>query len=215
MSVVRIEALAALAALIEAQVPELRDCVCVGTPPPSHQECMPSLAIQPTRWQYEPEQALESATLPGNVVVYNMGEHACSMVLSIVASTPAQRAELEGKVLDLFVGSTHPRSGMHMPGVLVFAINACPQLGRFVASFELETDEWVDSLALDRIYESRIVATAHIPALCIERPVYSISTLVLGVTPDMTTTFTPATAIPPAVELVSINEDGSITRFEP
>lgn len=213
--IVRIEALAALAALIQLRIPELQDRVCIGQPPPGHMEHVPNLAIEPTRWTYEPQQADEGITLPGNVVVCNVGDHYCSCVISIVANTPRDRARIEQRVLDLFTGSKHPRTGMPMPGVLVFAITACPTLGRWVCSFDLESDEWNNSLALDRLYESRIVVAAKIPALCIERPVYTINELILGVTHDMATAFTPATAIPPAVELVLINEDGSISPYEP
>lgn len=210
--VVRIEALRALQALIELRIPELAGHVCVGVAPSSEHEHVPNLSIQPTKWTYEPDQAGEHTTLPGNVVVWDVGDHNCAMVLSIVAASPAKRWELEAKVLDLFLSSVHPLTGHHRPGVIVLPVTACPQLGQWCAAFDLESDEWTDGAAMDRRYESRIVCAASIPALTIEAPVYTINELILGITHDMDTTFTLATAIPPAVELVTINEDGTITR---
>lgn len=212
--VVRIEALRALAALIEANIPELLERVCTGVAPSSEHEAVPNLSIQPTKWSYQPEQAGEHVSLPGNVLVWNVGEHECAMVLSLVTATPAQRWELEAKILDLFLSSVHPLTGYHRAGVVVLPVAACPQLGEWFCSFELDSDEWNDTLALDRRYESRMVITAHIPALTIERPVYTLNELILGVTEDMDTTLTVATAIPPTVELITINEDGTISRHE-
>lgn len=214
MSVVRIEALRALAALIELRIPELAGHVCPGTPPSSENEHIPNLSIQPGKWRFEPGQRDEHAVLPGNVVVYDVGDHEAPCVLSILAATPAQRWILEDKVLELFRSSKHD-SGFDLAGVLVFQVAACPELARWVCSFELDSDEWIDTLALERRYESRIVVTATIPALTIDRPVYTIQQLILGVTEDRTSTFTPATAIPPAVELVTINDDGTISPYTP
>lgn len=212
MSVVRIEALRALAALLQTAIPELSGHVCTGTPPSSEFEHVPNLAIMPSKWTYDPEQEDERATLPGNRVVYRVGEHNCACVLSLVTGTVGERWTLEAKILDLFLRAKHPLTGHRQPGVIVLSINSLPELARWVASFELESDEWNDQLALDRRYESRIVINAHIPALVVDSPVYTIEQLILGVTEDMSTTFTPATAIPPAVELVVINQDGSISK---
>lgn len=203
MSIVRIAALEALAALITSRIPGLTDRICVGTPPPGHMEHVPNLSIEPSKWTYEPQQSDDGYELPNNRVVFNVGDHYCAAVISIVANSPTERARIEQLVLQLFTGSKHPRTGMPMPGVLAFAITSCPLLGRFMVSFDLESDEWVNTAALDRLYESRIVITAKIPALCVDAPVYSINELLLGVQQ--------LAAIPPAVELVSINEDGSIS----
>lgn len=212
--VVRIEALAALAALIQARIPELVDRVCVGTPPPGHDERVPNVAIEPTKWLYMPQQADAGIAMPGNRVVFSVGDHECACVLSILANSPIARARLEQQVLDLF-NSKHPLTGMIMPGVLVFTITTCPALSSFVVSFDLESDEWINARVLDRLYESRITITAKIPALVVDAPIYTINELILGVTEDLESTFTPATAIPPAVELVTITESGSIERYEP
>lgn len=212
MGVVRIEAFRAFGALVERMVPELAGHVCTPDTPPNEFEELPNLSITPTKWAYEPMQRDEHATLPGNVVVYNVGEHNCACVISVMASTRTQRAALEQKIVGLFYGNDSPVDGLPLDGVIVLPITACPELSRFVVSFDLESDEWIDSLAQDRRFESRITCTAGIPALTIKTPVYTINQLLLGVTEDMETTFTPATAIPPAVEVVVINEDGSISK---
>lgn len=211
MSVVRIEALRAFAKLLELSIPELVGHVCVDEDAGAFEE-VPNVSIIPSKWTFAPEQAEEHVTLPGNVVVWDVGEHTCACVLSVIASSKAQRWTLEQKILDLFLSQRHPVSDMPLTGVIMLAISACPQLGQWSAAFELDSDEWNDTLAQDRRYESRIVMTATIPALTIQTPVYTLEQLLLGVTHDMTTTFTPATAIPPAVELVVINEDGSISK---
>jgi len=213
--VVRIAALEAFAALIELAIPELAGHVCAGTAPSGELEELPNLSIMPQRWKYIPEQASEVATLPGNRVVYDVGDHDAACVVSIMATSPTQRARLEAKVLDLFLRTKHPLTDMHMPGVVVLLVSACPDLSAWSCAFDLESDEWIDTLALDRRYESRIMITASIPALTVDAPVYSIDQLILGVTHDLTSTFTPATAIPPAVELVTINADGTISPFTP
>lgn len=212
MSVVRIEALRALGQLIEARIPELVDRVCPADTPPNEFEELPNVSIIPGKWAFDQYQREEHAVLPGNTVVYNVGEHNCPCVISVMATSRTQRAAIEQKIVALFYGNDHPLDGMPLDGVIMIPITSCPELSRFMASFDLESDEWSDTYALDRRFESRIVIAAGIPALTIKTPVYTIDQLLLGVTEDMTTAFTPATAIPPAVELVVINEDGSISQ---
>lgn len=206
--VVRIDALCALGALIEAQIPELAGRVCVGTQPSSHMEELPNLSIEPAKWRWLPDVALESVVLPGNRLVYDVGNHEASCVLSIVAATPGERWTLEAKVLDLFLSQVHPLTGMRLPGVIVLAVSSCPELARWSCSFDLDDDEWVDTLALDRRYESRIAVTATIPALTVSAPVYTIEQLLLGVQQ-----LPPAPSAPvPPTELITINVDGTFTH---
>ncbi len=211
-AVVRIEALRALAAVIAAWVPDLAGRICEGTPPSSEFEGMPNLSIQPARWDYEPDQAAESRTLPGNVVVWNVGRHSTPMVLSIVASTPEQRAQLEAAVIDLFLSQRHPLTGMPRPGILVVPVVACEALAEWLAVFEYESDGWEDANAFDRQYETRIIVTALIPALTIERPVYTISELRLALARDLAPQPTRGAVAIPTTELVTINTDGTISN---
>lgn len=210
MAIVRIEALRALELLIAGAIPTLAGHICVGIAPSSETETYPNLSMQPTRWSYEPEQELEHAVLPGNVRVISVGQHVSPMVISIVTASLEERWDLEAKVLDLFASAT--RDGYHRPGVLVVPVTACPDLSRWMASFELESDEWNDANAFDRRYESKIIVTAIIPALVIERNVYTILELQLGLTQDMATAFNAATfKTDPSIEVVTINADGTLT----
>lgn len=204
--VVRIEALEAFTALIEREIPELAGHTCAGQAPSSELERLPNLSIEPSRWMFDADQQAEHAVLPGNVVVYDNGNHEANCAISIMATSPRQRAKLEAKVISLFLGGEHPLTGMPMPGVLVFQISDCPEVSRWSCSFDLDDDQWVETFALDRRYESRIAVTARIPALSVRRPVYSISQLILGVAADPVTP--PAQ---PTVDVVTINFDGSIS----
>lgn len=218
MGIVRIEALAALGALFELEIPELAGRVCIGVQPSSHVEELPNLSIEPTQWTYDPSLAEEVVALPGNRLVYNVGYHEAGCVISIMTATPGQRAAIEQKVISLFLASAHPVSGFLLPGVLVMTVTSCPELSSWTCSFDLDTDEWVDTLALDRRYESRIQVTATIPALIVDRGVYTIDQLILAVQALPDASLPASRASRPAVapsELVTINIDGTIERFSP
>lgn len=204
--VVRIEALRALAALIGAAVPELDGRVCTGVAPSSEYEQLPNVSINLSRWTFDPDGTHEHATLPGNVLVWNVGQHACAMTISVLASSPAQRWTIEAKIIDLFLAAESD-DGFLRSGVIVIPITSLPELSTWVASFELESDEWSDTFAEDRRYESRIVCNGIIPALTIARPVYTIQSLLLGVEVAAS-----STAQASGVELFTINEDGSISN---
>lgn len=209
MSVVRIEALEALARLIAEAISELEGHICVGQAPSGEMEAIPNISINPGRWDFLPYQEAQHATLPGNVVVFDNGDHTCPVTISILAGSPRQRAVLEAQVLDLFQKQKHPLSGFRMPGTIMISVAEIPELSEWVVTFDLDSDEWIDVLALDRRYESRIMATCTIPALTIDEPVYTINQLIMGVQ---------ALARPangPVIDLVTINEDGSIAPFAP
>lgn len=206
MSVVRIEALRALAALLEAAIPELEGRVCVGVAPSGEMEEIPNVSLNPSRWEFEPYQEAvyePAATLPGNRCVFDIGNHTCSVAISIVTASAAQRWELEDQILELFRKQKHPLSGFRMPGTIMISVSEIPDLGAWTVTYDLDTDEWIDTLALDRRYESKIMATCLIPALTIDEPVYTLQQLQLGVgalsNPGL------------AIDLVTINADGTVT----
>jgi hypothetical protein len=209
--IVRIEALRAFTALIELMIPELAGKTCAGQAPSGEDEEIPNLSIEPGRWRFVPEQSSIHATLPGNVAVYEVGNHEVPCVVSIVAGSVGERALLEAKVLDLFYSGRHPLTGLAMPGVIVLQVSSCPDLSHWSCSFDLDSDEWNEQHALDRRYESRIIVDVTIPALTVRRPVYTIEQLVLGVQQ-----LPPATAVAvPPVELVTIDINGHIEPFTP
>lgn len=215
-AVVRIAALEAFTALIEQQIPALAGRTCAGQAPSSELEEIPNLSIEPSRWTYEMDSvgdAEQVALLPGNIAVWDVGYHEAMCVVSIMAATPRQRALLEQQVIDLFLAAKHPLTGMHQPGLLSFQVSACPEVGQFATTFHLEDDEWIESLALDRRYESRIGVLCWIPALCLDQPVYQIQSLQLavGASPTTDTTADPALPIVTPLDLVTINADGTLS----
>jgi hypothetical protein len=202
--IVRVDALEAFTAFIEANIPALVGRTCAGQAPSGELEKVPNLSIEPSKWLYNADTVEAVRALPGNVLVYQVGWHEAACVISIIASSPRQRAVLEAQVLDLFLSSKHPISGMHQPGILVFTVTACPEVGDWTTYFDLDEDQWVETLALDRRYESRIQVDVAVPALTIDAPVYTIETLILGVAGDSTSSAGP-------VQLVSINADGTLS----
>ena len=102
------------------------------------------------------------------------------------------------------------------PGVLMISVtDPDVSLLQWQAAFEYTDSSWDDSRSFEREFQAVITCNAVIPALVTEANVYEVSTLISGLTNDMTTVFTPSTAVPPAVELVQINQDGSITPWSP
>jgi hypothetical protein len=208
--IVRIEAFRALERLLACEIPELDGHICTGQSPAGEIQEYPSLTIDPGRLTYEPHQALEVAKLPGARAIYNVGSHDGPVSLRLVATSVGERWTLEQKVLDVFL-SQLDEEGFGRPGVLVVPVSGCSNLSRQVATFELDEDEWNDARAFDRRYESVITLRASLPALATRCGVYTIHDLRLGLTADMATAFTPSTMVPPAVEVVRVEEDGTMT----
>lgn len=212
MSVVRIEALKALGAVIEAAVPALVGRVKIGQQPAGVEQIYPTLTLELGTLKYQPFDEYEHATIgdpsDGNVV-FNVGEWGGPLLMRLVATTVGERYELEDKITNVFLAQELRR------GVRVVQVTANPELSNWLAAFELESTQWVDSEAFDRKLGSLLVMNAQLPALVTRAGVYEIDELVLGITSDFTTAFTTATMVPPGVELVQINEDGTIEPWSP
>lgn len=210
MGVVRIEALRAFAAMIETAIPDLAGKVKAGQVPSGVDQTYPSLTIVPGPLSYEPAQDLEHATIgdpaAGNVV-FNVGAHSGPFQLRLVATTIGERWTLEQKIVNLFMAQEL------RPGVIVVPVTSCPELGNWLAAFEYTSDQWIDTEAFDRKLESLITVNGIIPALIARTGVYEIDDLVIGLTDDFDTTFTTDTMVPPGVELVLINQDGTLSAY--
>lgn len=205
MAVVRIEAITQLAKAIGLVLPELAGRICLGQADPRKPLAFPSLAIDPVRWVYHPDQALEVFEST-HAVVINVGRHQGDVQLIVGAATLAERWTMEQTLIDLFLSTP-----LH-PGILITPVTACEHLGPFKAVWELESDEWRDERAFSQAFYSQLMLTATLPALVTRHETYTIDQLQLGlhVTP------TPNDGDPPAitdttVELVTVNEDGTIT----
>jgi hypothetical protein len=207
MAVVRLEALRGLKAALAAAVPEVPvGDIIVGQAAPGRKICFPSLAIDPVRFRYEPDQALEVNEPSPDRLVVSVGRFVATVQLRLVASNLSARYEIEQKLLDLFLG-TEMR-----PGILLTTITTCPALGDFLAAWELDNDEWHNEKSFDTNFGAELVVTGLIPALVTRRGTYAIDYLRLGLTNDFDTAFTAATIGDAPTEVVQVNEDGSFTR---
>jgi hypothetical protein len=210
MSVVRLEALKALTTVIEDAVPELVGKVKVAQAPPGEVQTYPTLSLIPGTWKYDPAQELEHATIgdpDAGVVVFNVGSFSTPLQLRLMSATLGERWAIEQKLVDLFMNQEQ------RPGILVVPVTTCPDLSDWIAAFEYDSDQWLDAAAFDRKYESLVIVNAIVPALVVRTGVYEISDLVLGLTEEMTKVFTTDTMVPPDVELVLINEDGTLSPY--
>jgi hypothetical protein len=210
MGIVRIEALRRLGAVLEAAVPAIAGKVRIAQQPSGVDQTYPTVTIIPGPLKYEPHQEALHATIgpPSNGnVVFNVGAHHGPIEIRVVATTVGERWTLEQAISNVFL------SQELRPGVLVVEVTATTELSNWIAAFEYDSDQWIDSDAFDRKLESLIIINGIIPALVARSAVYQINNLALGLTADFATAFTTDTMVPPRVEVVQINEDGTISPY--
>lgn len=207
MAVVKLEAFKRLQAVIAAAVPTLKDIILVRRKA-GVQECIPNLVITPIRLRYMPDQEEELPNTNPSSVVIDVGNFEGLVQLRLSTSNLADRWDFEQKITDLFLATEGH------PGVLITPVTACAQFGKFVASWELDDEEWSDAKASDGRFESIIVLNACIPALA-TRTAHTIQELRLGITGDMEGAFSPDTFAAPEVEIVEVNSDGTISAVTP
>ena len=207
MGVVKTQSLSGFAAALATAVPALAGKITIQQEVPATLETYPNLAIiLPSRLPFEPLQQELVADLGGNVVLYNVGAFEGPLQLRLVATSRKERATLEDAIQNWMLS----REGS--PGVqVVRVIDVDNPAMTWVAAFEMDDEMWDDSAAMTREYESIATLNVVLPALVTRSPVYDLNTLILGLTSDFSTVFTPSTFGPPGVELVSINQDGTIT----
>lgn len=203
MAIVKLDAITALVAAISAAVPALNGKITVHQAVPSKVESFPNLAIVLAgRFPFEPHQRALEVDLGGNVVVWNVGAHSGPVQWRVSATTSKERIALEAALIDFAM------SRIGSPGIVVVPVVASAQL-TWVAAFEYEDSTWMDQRAQEREYEAVLTFTGVFPALVTESPVYDTTTLLLGLTQDFATAFTPSTF--PSVGLVRIHDDGTVT----
>lgn len=212
--VVRLAALEALAEIIVADVPEFTDRVCVGVPPNSHDQEYPSLSIRAGgRWTFEPGTVEELEVGLARTSVRRVGHHQGMVQLRVLAATAGERDELAQRVVDVFLGFEDEDGWPHV-GTILARVTRCG-LVTWTAAFDLDRDEWVDVGAFTNQYEGLIEVEARIPALVTKAGVPKIETLILGITEDLSATPSVDMLSAPTVEVVQINEDGSIEPYAP
>lgn len=207
MPVVRIEGLRALGRAITAKVPQLEGQVRVGFAPPGKVQTWPSLTILPAgKWRHIMYGAAHPIRdLPGGRALFDCGYHEVVVQLIVAATSYEERAELAERVSQVFRLDNELR-----PDVLVCPITACTDVGDTAATFMLEDEEWDDSQAFSRNFESMLACTANFPALAVDE-VPTIEQLILGLADIPDVLDAPTTMADPSVALVLINEDGSIS----
>ena len=211
-AVVRLEALTTLRATIEAAVPELRDHVEIVQVPPDQPLTFPSLAIVGTKYRYVPfqEDAARDADDeeirpdPTSLVV-NLGCWETTVQLRLATTTIAERFALQETLTEMFM----QREGA--PGILCTTVTACPALGNILASWVINDGDWEDDKAFSSQHWATLDIDGTIPVLVTRRGVYTLDDLRLGITRDFAIPRTSAGF--DALPVVTINEDGSITRI--
>ena len=205
MAVLKIEGLRALEALIVCEVPELEGQTCVDQAGAGHDLGFPSLSLTIERSRYLPDQEDEHYEPSPNTLVLNVGRHVQDIKLRLGARTTFKRAELEQKIMDLFLETEGH------PGVLFTQLTACEELGPFVGAWELEEEDWQSEKAFDRQLYSELKVTGILPALVTRREVYTIEHLRLGMEVGPTVDLTDPAPDFLATAVVEINEDGTFT----
>jgi len=208
MAILRLEALNELAQCIAERIPALKGRICAGPAESPHRLQFPSLVIDPVRFRYFPDQAAEPTELsepaptgiPPKTVLLNVGRHEGTVQLRLGAGTKRLRAELEQKILNLFL----EREGA--PGVLVMTV---PQCHNALIAWELDTDEWENEKAFDKKWYSVLTVAAQIPALVTRGSVHTIEEIRLTLTEDLQA---PISDVPAsAQETVTISTDGTVS----
>jgi hypothetical protein len=203
MAVVKLEALKALRCAILAGVPDLsEEAINPWAVAPNVKKQMPGLAFVPARFAYYPDQAEAVYDPAPDCVVMNVGRHEATVQLRLVHASAVGRAEIQDKIIDLFLGTP-----LH-PGVLLTPVVSAPQFGNFLAAWELGDETWQDEDAQGQEYWSYLTILGQIPAL-VTRGAHRIRDLRLGLTEDFDTTFTPSNFA--TAEVVRINADGTMT----
>lgn len=205
MAVVRLEALKSLACAITDQVPELAHVVVPEPAPDGYVIQRPSLAIDAVSYAFNPDQEGRVAELGPGCVVVQCGRHEVLLHLRVMHDSLQHRMELEEAVLDVFFSTPH------RPGILVTQIFTVEKFGQFGCAWELDADEWQPEKLFDREHWSYLTVMGQIPALA-TRPGHRLRDLRLGVAHDFDAVLGPTDfgGTNPAVEVVEINQDGTI-----
>ncbi len=217
MASVRLKAFTALSRAIQEGVPELKGNVFIqpidgsqSMPFSEPLSCPHSLVITRNVFTYFPEQMQIVALPEPTIVVVKVGYHEGEVELRLASPDAEERADLEQRLLELFLGSVHPVTGVGRPGVLVTEVTDFPRLGDFVAAWELDDGDWREEAVFDRSRQSILSVNALIPALATREGVPTIESLRLALTEDFDKTFDETVTTGPGVEVVEIQADGSL-----
>ena len=203
--VVRLEALRALAAEIDASVPDLKSKTEIHQVPPDYKAGWPRVAvIAGGAMRYEPRQEYVKTRVSDSAIVVNVGSWITTAQIRLGCATPAERFALEEKLTEMFWRVEN------QPGLLLTTVTACPHLGDILASWDIGDTDWADEFAFSSQYWTVLSLDAVIPALVTREGVYSLNELRLGVTDDFSLPETSA-AFDTLTQKVTVNQDGTVT----
>lgn len=168
MTILRQDALDLLAADIQANIPELDGRVCAGPATPNHQQNYPSLVIDPIRWTFVPDQQEVFLDVNPNDAVLKMGRFDSAVRLTLSHSNPFKRAELEQKLVDMFLGSEYG------PGTLKYESSECYDAS---VVYTLGDTEWDNEKGWDKKWASVSMVDLTIPALVYKTQIYTINAI--------------------------------------
>jgi len=204
-AIVKLEALKALGAFIESQIPELKGKTEIHQVPPDYKMGFPRLAIVAGgRYRYEPRQEGYVTRTSATAIVVNVGSWETVVQLRLACATPAQRYDLEDRLSALFWRVEN------RPAVLLTTVTACQQLGDILAAWDIGDTDWNDEMAFSSQFWSVLTLEATIPALVTREGIYSLDELRLGITDEFDTPETSA-AFDALATKVLLNEDGTVT----
>lgn len=227
---IKINALQRLAEVIAREVKTLRGQICVGPATRDHKLKFPSLAIVPTRFSFQPDQADENDHVRNEVrsfgpqtAVFEVGTWEGVIELRLGEKTPFKRYELEHCLEQVFLGNAdgtapdawdYAGTDYMRPGVILIDVPECDNAR---CAFEMEDDTWENERVFANEWYSVMRITARIPALVRAKCVPDISQMVLSLTQDLETIIdTPddADALDD-IETVDVDEEGNITEYPP
>lgn len=212
--IVKLEALRGLKTYIAEQIPDLaalpsgEERIVISQTPPDMGLHLPSLAIIPAGFRFTPslEDIHDStgATLESGEIVVCVGAWETRLQLRLAAANEYARHVLEETLTNLFF----QREGA--PGLLLTEVTACPQLGTFLASWDIPDVEWNEEFAFSAQEWAVLELVGTIPALVVRGGIYTMDDLRLGLTGDFNIPATSAgfDTIP---GVVRVNDDGTLT----
>lgn len=193
MSAIKYAAAAALAAAIEAKVPALANRVAVVDTPPTTASEYPSGAVLVDRFTFEAmtdEELDDEAGDPimsGHDALVEAGALRGSMRIWLAGRLPAQREDLEERVLRMFAGDELAvgRLLVPLPNVRVgdFASGLTWHLAFFV-----EETEWRDELVFSERHWAYLTVEVDLPVLVLREHVPVVQQLLILATGDLSVT---------------------------
>ena len=227
---IKINALQRLAEVIAREVKTLRGQICVGPATRDHKLKFPSLAIVPTRFSFQPDQADENDYVRNEVrsfgpqtAVFEVGTWEGVIELRLGEKTPFKRYELEHCIEQVFLGNAdgtapdawdYAGTDYMRPGVILIDVPECDNAR---CAFEMEDDTWENERVFANEWYSVMRITARIPALVRAKCMPDITELLLSLTQDLETIIdTPDdTDALTDIETVVVDEEGNTSVWVP